>query len=218
MPEIPIYHGLSYLSEMIPLAAKSEERLEQARHLQGVCWGEEYERMVSGMLYSPLAPELVAGRSRARRLMADFNAPLEMSLPTTQVTWARDGIVQRLFGAVGRDVCIEPPLLTVLDCGLVTIGNHVAIGPNVNIITGEHETSIEARRDHRGSEFTREVTIGDDCWIGAGVTILAGAHIGEGSSIGAGSVVKGEILPFSVAVGVPARVVKSMQSSSVSAT
>lgn len=83
------------------------------------------------------------------------------------------------------------------------------IGPNVNIITGEHETGIEARRTQRGMEFTREVVIRDDCWIGANVTILAGVTIGSGCSIGAGAVVKKDIPPLSVAVGSPAQVVRS---------
>ena len=97
----------------------------------------------------------------------------------------------------------------MLDCGLVSIGTNVAIGPNVNIITGEHETGSEARKMHRGLEFTRQIIIGDDCWIGANVTILAGVTIGHGSSIGAGSVVKRDIPALSVAVGSPARVIRS---------
>jgi acetyltransferase-like isoleucine patch superfamily enzyme len=47
------------------------------------------------------------------------------------------------------------------------------------------------------------------CWIGANVTILAGVTIGHGSSIGAGSVVKRDIPSLSVAVGSPARVIRS---------
>jgi acetyltransferase-like isoleucine patch superfamily enzyme len=58
-------------------------------------------------------------------------------------------------------------------------------------------------------EFTREVIIGDDCWIGANVTLLAGVTIGSGCSIGAGSVVKRDIPPYSIAVGSPARVIRS---------
>jgi acetyltransferase-like isoleucine patch superfamily enzyme len=104
--------------------------------------------------------------------------------------------------------------LTILDCGLVSIGNNVEIGPNVSIITGEHHTMIEARRANRGYEFTRSVSIGDDCWIGAGVIILAGVTIGTGCSIGAGAVVKSDIPAFSIAVGVPARVIRSAKQQS----
>ncbi|KAH2906874.1 hypothetical protein KXV75_007113 [Aspergillus fumigatus] len=146
--------------------------------------------------------------------------PPKPDVPFSETVAQREVTLRKLFGRVGRGVYIEPPLfvdygcnisssLTVLDCGLVTIGNNVEIGPNVNIITGEHETKIEARRKHRGTEFTREVIIGDDCWIGANVTILAGVTIGSGCSIGAGSVVKRDIPPYSIAVGSPARVIRS---------
>jgi acetyltransferase-like isoleucine patch superfamily enzyme len=52
------------------------------------------------------------------------------------------------------------------------------------------------------------IVVGDDCWIGAKVTFLDGAHVGKGSVIAAGAVVRGEIPPYSIAVGVPARVIK----------
>ncbi|KAJ5205639.1 sugar O-acetyltransferase [Penicillium cf. griseofulvum] len=213
---------------MIPKTEKDSENIEKAKLLQNRFWGEEYERMISGMLYSPLGPELIEGRSRARCLMATFNAPPSLEVPDSQVVSEREDILRELFGRVGQGVYIEPPLfvdygcnisigtgfyanfhLTVLDCGLVSIGDNVMIGPNVNIITGEHETGIEARKAHRGLEFTRPIVIGDDCWIGANVTILAGVTIGHGSSIGAGSVVKRDIPALSVAVGSPARVIRS---------
>ncbi|KAM0121599.1 hypothetical protein ACP6JC_001770 [Aspergillus fumigatus] len=211
---------------MMPRTEKDSQIIEKAKSLQGVCWGEEYEKMISGIL--PLASELIEGRTRARFLMSEFNGPPKPDVPFSETVAQREVTLRKLFGRVGRGVYIEPPLfvdygcnisvgdgfyanfnLTVLDCGLVTIGNNVEIGPNVNIITGEHETKIEARRKHRGTEFTREVIIGDDCWIGANVTILAGVTIGSGCSIGAGSVVKRDIPPYSIAVGSPARVIRS---------
>ncbi|KAF9884478.1 Maltose acetyltransferase [Aspergillus nanangensis] len=206
---------------MRPQTTKSPSLLQKAQSLHAVCWGEEYERMISGILYSPVASELIQGRVRARHLMAEFNTP-----PSTSSR--QDNILRDLFGRVGKGAFIEPPLfvdygcnvsvgdgfyanfhLTILDCGLVTIGNHVEIGPNVNIITGEHFTDIDERRANRGKEFTREIVIGDDVWIGANVTILAGVTIGDGCTIGAGSVVKRDVPAFSVAVGNPARVIRS---------
>jgi acetyltransferase-like isoleucine patch superfamily enzyme len=50
--------------------------------------------------------------------------------------------------------------------------------------------------------------IGSDCWLGAGVVVLAGVTIGRGSVVGAGAVVRHDIPPYSIAVGVPARVIR----------
>jgi acetyltransferase-like isoleucine patch superfamily enzyme len=50
------------------------------------------------------------------------------------------------------------------------------------------------------------VILGDDVWVGRGVAVLAGSHIGDGAVVGANSVVNGQIPPYSVAVGSPARV------------
>jgi acetyltransferase-like isoleucine patch superfamily enzyme len=53
------------------------------------------------------------------------------------------------------------------------------------------------------------ITIEDDVWVGSNAIFLDGAHVGRGSVIGAGSVVRGNIPPYSIAVGVPARVIRS---------
>jgi len=96
----------------------------------------------------------------------------------------------------------------VLDCGLVTIGDRVMIGRTVSIYSATHETEVQSRREN--VEYTRPVTIGDDCWIGGHVVILPGVEIGKGCTIAAGSVVSKSIPPWSVAMGAPARVVKKV--------
>jgi acetyltransferase-like isoleucine patch superfamily enzyme len=57
----------------------------------------------------------------------------------------------------------------------------------------------------------KPIALGADVWIGAGCKILNGVRIGEGSVIGAGSVVTKDIDPYSVAFGLPAKVVRSRQ-------
>ena len=102
----------------------------------------------------------------------------------------------------------HPFIVTILDEGKVTIGNHVFIGPNVSLYTACHPTDPIERR--KGTEWTKPITIGNDVWIGGNVTILPGVTIGNGSTIGAGSVVIRDIPEGSIAVGNPCRVVKTI--------
>lgn len=83
------------------------------------------------------------------------------------------------------------------------------MGTNVSILTAGHDTSVLSRRKY--VEFGHPVFIEQDCWIGANVVILPGVRIGEGSTIGAGSVVTKDIPPFSVAVGSPCKVRKTIK-------
>lgn len=77
----------------------------------------------------------------------------------------------------------------------ITIGDRCAIAPNVLIYDHDHKFGPEGIRPGFN---TSPVTIGKNCWIGAGVTILRGTQIGDGCIIGAGCVVKGNIPPHSL--------------------
>ncbi|KAK5733685.1 hypothetical protein LTR17_009538 [Elasticomyces elasticus] len=143
------------------------------------------------------------------------------------LTEARIQELRKVLGRVGEEVYVEPPFFidygcnislgdrfysnfnfTVLDCGLVTIGDRVMLGPNVSIYAATHETEVQSRRDN--VEYTKPVTIGNDCWIGGGTIILPGVEIGQGSTIAAGSVVTKSVPAWSVAMGSPAKVVKKV--------
>lgn len=106
--------------------------------------------------------------------------------------------------------CIDGFSFTALDTSLIVIGDRVQFGPNVSIYTAGHDTSILSRR--KFVEFGHPVFIGDDCWIGGDVVILPGVTIGEGCTIGAGSVVTKDIPPFSIAMGSPCKVRKTIPS------
>jgi acetyltransferase-like isoleucine patch superfamily enzyme len=92
----------------------------------------------------------------------------------------------------------------------VVIGDRVQIGTGVSLLTAGHDTSILSRQ--KFVEFGHPIFVEDDCWFGANVVILPGNRIGKGSKIGAGSIVTKDIPPFSVAVGTPCRVKKTIQS------
>jgi len=94
--------------------------------------------------------------------------------------------------------------------GNVTIGNDVMIGPDVVIYTANHNFSrTDIPISKQGNSPEKPVVIEDNVWIGARVCILPGVTIGEGSVLGACTVVSKDIPPYSVAVGNPARVVKN---------
>lgn len=99
--------------------------------------------------------------------------------------------------------CTEAPL---------TIGNNVIFGPAPTIVTGDHrinEIGTPIFLSHEKlPENDAPVTIEDDVWVGAHVTILKGVTIGRGSVIAAGSVVNKPTLPYSISGGVPAKTIK----------
>ena len=99
--------------------------------------------------------------------------------------------------------------VTILDVNEVYIGNDVMIGPKTTITTVGHPINPNKRRQRLGQ--ASEVRIGNDVWIGANVCILPGVTIGNNVIIGAGAVVNRDIPDNSMAVGVPARVIKEIE-------
>lgn len=99
--------------------------------------------------------------------------------------------------------------------GSIRIGSGVMIGSKVTIIDHNHggyglemSTSPETAPGRRPL-FVGDIRIGTNVWIADGVVVTAGSEIGEGSVVGANSVVHGQIPPFTLAVGAPARPIKT---------
>lgn len=90
---------------------------------------------------------------------------------------------------------------------LISIGNDVLIGSDVQIIDHGHGITRNAVIREQQAKIG-EVVIGDDVWIGAGAKILMNVHIGTGAVIGANAVVVSDIPGYTIAVGIPARVIK----------
>jgi maltose O-acetyltransferase len=179
------------------------------------------ERMLAGDPYIAEDPELEKLLRRATRLAAEFTA-----LAPSDPDAARE-ILASLLGDLGEDATVRAPLfvdygehltigprtfvnfnLVALDCAPIAIGADCQVGPNVQLLTVLHPTEPGPRRAKL--ESARPIAIGDNAWLGGGAIVLPGVTIGEDSVIGAGAVVTKDVPAGVVAVGNPARVIRSL--------
>ena len=178
-------------------------------------------KMLAGELYFANDPELAAERRRAQQVLAQYNA----TGPDDQAT--RPTLLRELFGALGDGADIQPPFAcdygytirigrnafinyncVFLDCAPIEIGDDLQMGPAVQLYTAFHPLDRQTRA--AGLEYAKPIRIGDGVWIGGGAIVLAGITIGDGCVIGAGSVVTRDLPPDTLAVGNPARIVRSL--------
>ncbi|HZM56421.1 MAG TPA: sugar O-acetyltransferase [Acidimicrobiales bacterium] len=177
-------------------------------------------RMLAGDLYRADDPELVDARLRASRLIDRLNAAL------AEETRELRRILGELLGSFGADSEIRPPLfceygstlhvgtrtfinfgLMALDVAPITIGDDVQIGPNVQLLTPTHPLDPDLRRAKW--EAAEPIVLADNVWLGGGVIVLPGVTVGENTVVGAGAVVTMDLPGDVVAVGNPARIIRS---------
>lgn len=92
--------------------------------------------------------------------------------------------------------------------GHISIGARVLMGPRVNLLAETHNTA-DVNAPIKSQGVTRQpIVIEDDCWLGAGSSVLGGVTVGHDSIVAAGAVVTRSVPPYSVVAGVPARVVR----------
>ena len=109
---------------------------------------------------------------------------------------------------IGENCTINSFSFVYGDKGGLDIGNNVLISPGVGIYASNYSYTNKNKPILDQDVISKGIKIEDDVWIGANSTILDGVTIGRGSVIGAGSVVTHDIPPFSVAFGVPAKIIK----------
>lgn len=180
--------------------------------------------MLAGMIYDANNdPALIAERLKCKELCRDYNdlRPCDMA--------AREALLRKILGEAKEGLLIEQPFycdygynihvgnnfyanfnLVILDEAKVTFGDNVFIAPNCGFYTAGHP--IDAVERNKGLEYARPITVGNNVWFGAGVTVVPGVTIGDNCVIGAGSVVVKDIPSNSVAVGNPCRVIKVISS------
>lgn len=171
------------------------------------------EQMIAGLPFDTHDETLAQERAYAARILQKLNA---ITMEDEQYRT----LLNQLLPNASAQCMIRPPFFcdygynlyigeggfinyncVMLDGAPIRIGNHVLIGPAVQIYTFHHPLDY---RERRTIEICKPVTIGDDCWIGGGAILLPGVTIGPRSVVGAGSVVTKDIPADSIYVGNPA--------------
>jgi maltose O-acetyltransferase len=164
---------------------------------------------------------LAADNLRALKLASQFNAG-DPANPQALLV-----VLRELLGSVGEGTEIRPPLycdygyqthvgartfinsgVVLLDVATIRIGDDVQVGPNVQFLTPTHPVEAEARRAKW--EAAEPISVGDNVWLGGGVIVCPGVSIGQNTVVGAGAVVVRGLPANVVAVGNPARVIRSL--------
>jgi hypothetical protein len=98
--------------------SKNEALISAAKSLKHVPWCEDFEKMISGMLYDSLAPELCNSRFRARKLMHKYNNHFPDDATFESLAVDREAVLKELMGRVGPDVFMEPPVYVDYGCNI----------------------------------------------------------------------------------------------------
>jgi maltose O-acetyltransferase len=195
--------------------------MRRTRFAEGDALSSQKERMLAGEPYLADDPELAADALRGALLSERFNSS------TADDPAGRRAALEELLGELGEGTEVRPPLrvdygyqisigpgtfvnfgAVMLDVARISIGADVQIGPNVQFLTPTHPVEPEARRAKW--EAAEPITIGDNVWLGGGVIVCPGVTIGENTVVGAGAVVTKDLPAGVVAVGNPARIVRTL--------
>ena len=180
------------------------------------------DKLHSKELYLPDGEEIMSLQAKCLEKQYDYNntRPSESAL--------REKLLKEMFAEIGDGCYVEPPLhanwggkhihfgknvyanfgLTMVDDTHIYVGDYTMFGPNCVIATAGHPILPELRE--KAYQYNIPVHIGKNCWLGAGVIVLPGVKIGDGSVIGAGSVVTKDVPENVIAVGNPCRVLREI--------
>ena len=182
----------------------------------------EKEKMLAGELYLPGNEEIMAEQLLCLEKLYDYNQT------RPQEYKKREEMLKDMFAEIGEGCYIEPPLhanwggkhcyfgkdvyanfnLTLVDDTYIYVGDGTMFGPNVVVASAGHPILPVLRE--KAFQYNMPVSIGKNCWIGAGAVIVPGVSIGDNTVIGAGSIVTKDIPANVVAVGNPCRVLREI--------
>ena len=181
----------------------------------------EKEKMLSGEPFKTGDAELMNDKKNARILAEQYNHSSEDDLIF------RKKLLKKLFGRCGEKILIKPPFhcdygyqisvgenflanfdCVFLDAAPIEIGDNCMFGPKTCIYAISHPLEPQERQE--GIGLPKKVVIGNNVWLGGGVTILPGVCLGDNVVVGAGSVVTKSFPKDVVIAGNPAKIIKKL--------
>lgn len=182
----------------------------------------EKEKMLAQKLYDAnYDEELLAKRDKCHDMCHEFNQVKPSDRKKQRA------VLLKIFGKAKGDFCIESDFwcdygwqieigdkfyanrgLVILDEAKVCFGDNVFIGPKCGFYTAGHP--VDAKRRNKGLEYAYPITVGDNVWFGANVSVMPGITIGNNAVIGAGSVVVKDIPENVIAAGNPCKVIRAI--------
>ncbi len=190
----------------------------------------DWDRMISGKLYNSSSKDIFKQHAKGLIRCQRYNKialwrvrakrkALERLIPSSK--GKQLGVFAPLYCEYGVNIivgngCFFNYNCTFLDISPITLGNNVWIGANVNLVTPEHPLLADERicqnypDGYHDLEFSRPITIKDNCWICSGATITGGVTIGENSIVAAGAVVTKDVPQNVIVGGVPAKIIREI--------
>ena len=167
------------------------DELETVRH---AAWERIRELNSLGNLNSERAEELLKGILAPGSAIPEVFAPLQVEFGA-----------HTTFG----EGCFLNYNCVILDVAEVNVGKRTLFGPGCQLITVEHPVN-DADARAAGWERGRPITIGDNCWFGAGAMVMPGVTVGDNCVIAAGAVVAKDVPDNSLVGGVPAKLIRTL--------
>lgn len=182
----------------------------------------EREKMLAGQWYDANNDQaLIAERLAAAQVAYDFNQarPGSPEQASALRHLLRDGlgegceVLAPLYVDYGSNITLGEGTFVnhgcyFMDGAPITLGSHVFVGPFCGFYTASHP--LEAKARNAGLEKASPISVGDNCWFGANVSVMPGVTIGCGCVIAAGSVVTRDLPDNSLAAGVPAKIKRTI--------
>ena len=181
-----------------------------------------HDKANSGDIYDSVDEELIDYQHMLVQRLNEFNNTPD----TPEGLKRRDEILREAMGTYGEGLYVIPPIYanfgltnvhvgknvvfnfntTLVDDGEIFIGDDCMIGPGCNLATSIHPISPRLRR-HK-LQYNKPIHIGNNVWLGAGVTVLPGITVGDNAIIGAGSVVTKDVPANAIVAGNPAHLIR----------